>query len=156
MCSSSREAKLSSWAAAYNMSAWLGYGLCRSSCERDPHARLERRREGTDGVQKHQSSLFSFPSRCESTALVLVQADMTLLEADELDCSGSELALITGRAREDMAQQPQLGQLRRLLDKTTQCLMFAAGREMVSAPLSSRARLPSASPQPFRCNKCLS
>ena len=64
-----------------------------------------------------------------------MQADITLIEADEVDCSGQRPSLITGRAPlEVSAQQPQLPLLRALMSRSKECIGLVADPEAVSWP----------------------
>ena len=74
-----------------------------------------------------------------------MQADITLVEADELDCTGQALSLITGRAH--AGGHPQLPRLRELLSRSKRSLILAPNRETVS--LFSTCLTSSACQQPW-------
>ena len=74
-----------------------------------------------------------------------MQADITLVEADELDCMGQALSLITGRTH--AGGHPQLQRLRELLSKSKRSLVLAPNRETVS--LFSTCLTSSACQQPW-------
>lgn len=57
---------------------------------------------------------------------------MSLLEADEVDCTGANLSIITGRAYEGPStQQPQLPLLRQLLARSKEVVAIVPGPERV-------------------------
>lgn len=64
-----------------------------------------------------------------------LQADITLIEADEIDCSGQRPSLITGRAPSEItAQQAQLPLLRTLISRSRECIGLVADAEAVHCP----------------------
>ena len=61
-----------------------------------------------------------------------MQADVTLVEADEVDCTGLGLSFVTGRQPPGaVVQQPQLPQLRSLLSRSNQCVGLLADSQKV-------------------------